>query len=319
MKTTFLVIFTFWFCLNVFSQDPVNKKPDTLLKELAENGCKCVDSINTYNKSKEEISAALSSCIDKQTGAYQMGSVLKNIDLTKETATPKTINITINTNKNSEEYKRYYYEMERYMMTNCVSMKIKIGSSDLENYYSVSKDPAAKKQYSKGIDESEKGNYKKAISYFKKALEVDSLFAFAWDNIGLCSRKLDKYEDAIYAYNRSLNLDPLGMMPLQNIAIAYKYNKQFDKAIASYERLAELDPKNPEVFYGIGQVYTDDLSDYEKGLQNICKAYVLYVRQKSPYRTDAEKMIGIIFAEMKKQGKEGRFNEILKENNINSK
>ena len=48
----------------------------------------------------------------------------------------------------------------------------------------------------------------------------------------------------------------------------------------------------------------------------MCKAYNLYIQQKSPYRADAEKVINIIYYEMKKQGKEEKFNEILKANNI---
>jgi len=319
MKISLIVLLTFCLCLNGFSQETGKKKSDVLLKELAENGCKCVDSINTYNKTKEEISKEISGCIDKQTDAYQMGSKLMDIDLSKKIGTQKTINVNINTDKNSGEYKGYYYEMERYMMTNCKSVKAKIVASDLENYNSVSKNPEALKIYSKGIDASKKENYEKAISYFKKALEVDSLFAFAWDNMGLCYRKLSRYDEAIYAYSRSLNLDAIGQMPLLNIAVAYKYKKEYDKAISAYERLAELDPKNPEVFYGIGQIYSVGLNDQEKGLENMCKAYSLYAKQKSPYRADAEKMIGMIYTEMKKQGKEDRFNEILKENNINTK
>jgi len=171
--------------------------------------------------------------------------------------------------------------------------------------------------YFKGIDQSEKQNYQKAISYFQRALKIDSLFAFAWDNMGLCYRKLDKYDDAIYAYNKSLELDPLGLMPLQNIAVAYKYKKEYQKALAAYETLAELDSKNPEVYYGIGLLYAYSLNDLENGLDNICKAYTYYIAQKSPYRTDAEKLINLIYADMKKQGKETAFDEILKNNNIN--
>jgi tetratricopeptide (TPR) repeat protein len=315
MKKTLIGILGLCICFSGLSQE---KKSAALLKELAENGCKCIDSINTYNKTKEEISTELSTCIDRQANAYQLGSKFMDIDLSKQGATQKTINISFNANKNSEEYKRYYYELERYMMTNCKSMKPKMGASDLENYFSVSKNPEAQKIYSKGIKESEKGNYEKAITCFKKALDVDSLFAFAWDNMGLCYRKLSKYDEAIYAYSRSLNLDPLGQMPLLNMAVAYKYQKEYNKAIAAYERLAELDPNNPEVFYGIGQIYSEGLNDPENALQNMCKAYTLYVKQKSPYRTDAEKMIGIIYAEMKKQGKEERFEAILKENKISS-
>jgi len=66
----------------------------------------------------------------------------------------------------------------------------------------------------------------------------------------------------------------------------------------------------------LGDVYATKLNDYEKGLEYMCKAYNLYIEQKSPYRADAEKVINIIYYEMKKQGKEEKFNEILKANNI---
>jgi len=44
----------------------------------------------------------------------------------------------------------------------------------------------------------------------------------------------------------------------------------------------------------------------------------LYIAQKSPYRTDAEKNIQAIYAEMKKEKKEDKFFEILKANNIST-
>lgn len=320
MKKALILILIACFYLNGISQE--TKKTNTLLKELAENGCNCVDSINTYNKTPQEISKEINKCIDDQVGAYQLGSKLMGIDLSEVSSKDKgktkgiEINIEINSDKDSKDYKDSYYEVERYMMNSCKSLKIKVASSDLENYYSVSKNPEAKKLYSKGVKEMEKENYAKAITYFEKAIEVDSLFAFAWDNVGICNRKLNNYDKAIYAYTKSLELDALGIMPLQNIAVAYKYKKEFDKAISAYERLAELDSKNPEVYYGIGETYSLYLKEYEKGLENMCKAYNLYIQQKSPYRADAEKIIGIIYSEMKKQEKEERFKTILKENNI---
>ena len=98
--------------------------------------------------------------------------------------------------------------------------------------------------------------------------------------------------------------------------MAYQYKKEYDKAIKSYEKLATIDKNNPEIYYGIGNIYAMNLKDYEKGLDNMCKAYNMYVKQKSPYRADAEKMINMIYGEMKEKGKEDVFNKILKENNI---
>ena len=45
----------------------------------------------------------------------------------------------------------------------------------------------------------------------------------------------------------------------------------------------------------------------------MCMAYNLYVAQKSGYRSDAVRVIQMIYAEMKKQGKEETFNKILSE------
>lgn len=293
---------------------------ETLLKELSENGCKCVDSILTYNRPKNEIAMDISECIDKQTGAYQMGSKLLGIDVSKEKAEVKNgkkqINISFNSDENSEEYKKYYYELERYMMTNCTALKEKIASNEKQSAKSFSDNKKAIEYYNKGMDEVEKENSQKAVVYFEKAVNEDPEFAFAWDNLGLNYRKLNNYDKAIECYNKSLEIDPNGLMPLQNIAIVYQYKKEYNKAIEAYGKLAELDKNNPEIYYGIGNVYAINLHDYEKALENMCKAYNLYVYLKSPYRADAEKLISIIYVEMKKQGKEEKFNQILKDNNI---
>jgi tetratricopeptide (TPR) repeat protein len=302
------------------SQEVKKLGSETLLKELAEKGCKCVDSIHTYNRPKNEIAMDISDCIDKQIGAYQLGSKLLQIDILKEKAVEKDgkkqVDISFNTNENSEEYKKYYFEMERYMMENCASVKEKIASNEKQSAKSFSDNKKAIEYYSKGMEQSKKENFEKAVEYFEKAVKEDPEFAFAWDNLGVNYRRLNNYDKAIECYKKSLELDPKGLMPLQNIAIVYQYKKEYNKAIDAYSKLAELDKNNPEIYYGIGNVYATNLQDYEKGLENMCKAYNMYVYLKSPYRTHAEKIISLIYVEMKKQGKEEKFNQILKDNNI---
>lgn len=318
-KILFLFIFALSFIKGI-SQENKKLSSEILLKELSENGCKCVDSIITYNKSKSEVAKDISDCINKQTGAFQMGSKLMEIDNLKEKAEvvngKKEVNISININENSDEYKKYYYELERYMMNNCKSLKEKIATNEKQSSKSFSDNIKATEYYSKGLDESKKGNFEKAVQYFEKAVKEDSEFAFAWDNLGVNYRRLNNFDKAIESYKKSLEIDPNGLMPLQNIAIVYQYKKEYQNAINAYEKLAKIDENNPEVYYGIGNVYAINLKDYEKGLENMCKAYNMYIQQKSPYRADAEKIINIIYSEMKKQGKEEKFNQILKANNI---
>lgn len=319
MKKAILFIFIGSY-ISITAQDSIPKSQQ-LLKELAENSCKCIDSIQTFDTPKAEVTSKINKCLDDATGAYQLGAKLMNLQDLKspeKTDQKQDINITVNINKNSNEYKKYYYELERYMMDHCPVLKEKIANNEKLSDKSFTKNPLASDFYSKGIDASKNENYKEALIYFKKALIEDPQFAFAWDNLGITYRKLNLLDEAIDAYEKSLDIDPNGMMPLQNIAIVYQYKKEYKKALKAYKKLAQLDQNNPEVYYGIGNVYTTGLNDYEQGLDYMCKAYNLYVEQKSPYRSDAEQLINYLYSEMKKQGKEDKFNQILKDNNISS-
>ncbi|NRT13676.1 tetratricopeptide (TPR) repeat protein [Flavobacterium sp. 28A] len=315
---TLFAIFSFFTQGN--AQENNTKNPDNLLKELAENGCKCIDSINAYNKNNKEVSLEISACLNKQAGDLQIRRKLLNIPdldkISKQTDEKKQIDIAINLDENSKEYKTSYYELERYLMSNCPSMKDKASSNEKVNENSVSNNKKAREYYSLGQKESEKENFKKAVDYFEKAVKEDPKFAFAWDNLGINYRYLNEFDKAIEAYKKSIEIDPNGLMPLQNIAVAYLHKKDYDNVIKSYEKLAKVDSNNPEVYYGLGNVYATNLKDYEKGLNNMCKAYNLYVEHKSPYRTDAETLISMIYTEMKKEGKEEQFDQILKDNHI---
>lgn len=323
MKKVILFLFLSSVTTNLFSQEKeVDFNKEQFLKEISENACKCIDSIDTFDKTKEITSENISQCIDKQVVAYQMGLKIADLNIKKIEEEAKTanskkeINININSNPNSKEYKEYYYELERYLTDNCNALKTKINSNDKVGAKSLSTNDLALEYYNKGIAASKEENFEEAISNYKKAVTVDPEFAFAYDNMGICYRRLNKYEEAIKAYEKSLKIDPNGSMPLQNIAVAYIYKKEYKKAVKAYEKLGELQPDNPEVFFGIGSVYTQYINDIEKGLDNMCKAYIMYIAIKSPYRTDAEKYIQVLYSEFKKQDKLEMFNAILEKHKI---
>ncbi len=252
MNKIILILISLCFYSTGFAQKKEKSEVNKLLKEFAENGCKCVDSIDVYNKSNDDVALEIGRCIDRQTGAYQMGSKIMQVsneligDM-KEEGGKKNINISIDMNNDSEEYKKYYYEIERYMVDNCPAVKEKIAQHEKQSPKSFSENPKALEWYSKGVEELKAEKIKKAIKYFENALNEDPIFAFAWDNLGLCYRKLEDYDNAIAAYQKSLDIDPRGEMPLQNIAVAYQYKGEFQNAIEAYKRLAELDKNNPEM------------------------------------------------------------------------
>ncbi|MDR1517916.1 MAG: tetratricopeptide repeat protein [Dysgonamonadaceae bacterium] len=291
--------------------DDVKKQ---LLQLPLDNACRCIDSIETTNRLPEEINREIAKCIGKQIIAYQIGMNLFYPDPSKSDST-KDVNISIATSENSPQYKKYYSEIEGYLRENCTSLRLKIASRDMINKHSISENPEAMKFYSAGQKELTNDNYREAAACFEKAVEIDSLFAFAWDNLGLIYRKLNELDKAIACYQQSLRVDPYGLVPLQNIAVAYQYKGDFEKAIAAYEKLAEIDTNNAETFYGLALTYLG-MKDFEKGLENACKSLIIYISQKSPYRSDAERLMSAIYQEMKKEGKLARFDEILKNNGI---
>jgi tetratricopeptide (TPR) repeat protein len=290
-------------------------KMDTtlFLSEYGDNACKCIDSITLARKGRTEINEEIAECINKQATLYQFIMKINNQIFGNDSSR----NITINVDKSSPGSQRYYFEIERWLKDSCKSLNRAVATENEESSSSISRDPKARDDYNDGIEWMKKENLKKALTYFEKAVKRDEKFAFAWDNIGICNRKLGNYDAALFAYNKSLEIDPSGITPLHNIPVVYQYQKKYDEALHAYEMLQQQYPKDAEGFYGAATVYANYKIDYEKALQNMCTAYNIYVSSGSPYRVDAEKIINYIFSKMKAEGKEKRFMEILKENNIN--
>ncbi|MBW8522991.1 tetratricopeptide repeat protein [Chryseobacterium chendengshani] len=306
-------------CLSFAQKTPNNKK---LIQELSDNACKCVDSIEIFNRDKSDIIKDVHGCIDKHTGALQLGSLLSTVDELSKNAPEvdgkKEVNINLDLDKDSKQYIESYNEIERYMMKNCSSLKdaVNVAESKIEK---VTKNDEALDFYHKAIEASKKEDWVEAIKNYERAVKKDPSYTYAWDNLGLCYRRIGEYDKALEAYKKSLEADPAGKMPLQNIPVIYIYKKEYQKAIDAYLKLDKVHPGDPEVYYGIGNVYFSGIKDDEKALDYICKAYRIYNDQKSPYRTDAESILSLIYKNMKEKGQTEKFKEILKKNNIDIK
>lgn len=293
-----------------------------LIRELSENACKCIDSLTASNKDKSAVVKEIHGCIDEQTRALQVGSMFSNLEELQKTAPEvngkKQINVEFNTDKNSEQYKENYNKIERSLMSDCNSLKRLINTAETkDNKFSGNED--AIEYYRKAVQFSKNEDWNNAVKYYKLALEKDPKFVYAWDNMAICYRRTGDYDNALNAYKKSLELDPTGKMPLQNIAITYLYKKEYQKAIDAYIDLDKVYPNDAEVYYGIGQIYAVHLNNDEKGLDYILKAYKIYNKEKSPYRTDAEKIIGIIYKRMKEKNDLETFSKILKKNDVQMK
>ena len=282
------------------------------LKQAASRACDCIDSVDNAEKNNNKKIDGFSACIDNVVIVYQM--MLQVSSSNKSPEKNKTINIAVD--KESDTYRNHYFQIERKLMDSCNSLKQAISSNDEARQNSYSDNPEAMKVYFEGVEFLKKEKYAECIPYFEKAVALDPEFAFAWDNLGICYRRTGKLDKAEAAYKSSLKADPSGKTALQNLAVVYQMQKRDDEAIATYKEIVKYYPDDPEVYYGIGMVYYTNKKDWENALDNMCKAYTIYVAQKSPYRSDAEQIISLIYAQMKKENKEDKFNKILKDHNI---
>ena len=80
-----------------------------------------------------------------------------------------------------------------------------------------------KKQFQKGLDYRDKGNYKKAIKIFNKVLNNDPKFIKAWEVLGLAYLKTKTHFKSIEAFNQAIQLEP------DNEKYQQKVNLQFLK------------------------------------------------------------------------------------------
>jgi tetratricopeptide (TPR) repeat protein len=318
MKTilVFLILPLFLFSQEQEITDTVLKKSITdqlsknIYKKNVDDACNCIDSISTGLPEKEK-NLKIKECIDREVVLFQtMEKMLKAINATKD------VEIGIVTDKNSREYKIYYNKFEAILFDSCTSLVSLVKSIDvISSKYSISNDARAREEYYLGIEADKKENIKHAITHYEKALKIDSLFVFAWDNLGLSYRKLNKIDKAIYAYEKSLSIDSTGKMPLHNLPVAYEMSKNYDMALKKYLEISKLYPDDPEAFYGSSRMYIFK-ENYENALEDMCTAYNLYVKQNSPYKGDAVKMINMLYHKFKEINKLDVFDRIMKENHI---
>jgi tetratricopeptide (TPR) repeat protein len=170
-------------------------------------------------------------------------------------------------------------------------IKSKVTPQDL---YCESKNEQAMQFYTGAVVLAEQGHIEKAKDLYLKAIELDSVFCDAMDNLGQLFRSEGNLEKAIHWYKKSLKIFPENPVALQNLAVAYRLQGKTKEAIAEYQLLNKVDPENPEGYYGLGTVYFD-LKQYSNAVTQFQKAEKLYSKKSSPLVTDTRYYLGISY------------------------
>jgi tetratricopeptide (TPR) repeat protein len=280
------------------------------LYEMCRNTCTDFDSIEqAINKGAEvDINKVLEEEVISIARAYSLMASLLSINT--EEKGDKQINVNMNGNANDVQL------IQEWLLDSCTAYRNLLNTKDDKSLFGSSTDnEIALKAYNNGLDKMQSKDYATAASFFEEAVKADTNFAYAYDNLGVCNRKLEKFDKAIIAYNKSIAIEPNNTMPYQNLAIIYSIQKNYNQAIKTYEALSSINPRNPEVFYGMGELYYQQ-EKYTEALNNFCKAYLMYQEMKSPYKADAESYLSKIYKVYKDNKNETEFKAILKKNGI---
>jgi len=267
----------------------------TLLEKSAPIACDCISTIGT-DISLGMKNKAIQDCM---IGSYR-----------ETDASPETYPTT------AEDVRLFYDILEEILINDCEALGTVTFSDDQVNEFSYSSNEKALEAYNKGQIAWEEQKIDKAIKWYEKAVKIDPLFVFAWDNLGRAYREVNMLDEAIIAYKESLKIDPQNRVPLMNIGIAYSYMQDWENALKYYNLLQEYHPNDAEAPYGKALIFYNN-GNLVAALENAIAAYKLYEASKSPYKNDALKVIGALYEAFLSNNKEEDFHSICEENQIN--
>lgn len=108
-----------------------------------------------------------------------------------------------------------------------------------------------------GVVLLELGRPDMALDHFKKALELDPLFADAHFHMGTALAESRRWDEAVTSYKKALELPTLTIPESanQNLGLALYHLKRYREAEQTLRFAISLDPKMQTAYYNLGLVF----------------------------------------------------------------
>lgn len=99
-------------------------------------------------------------------------------------------------------------------------------------------------------------NYKAAIEYYSKALEIEPESFNTCCSLGISFLKVDKIDEAKKYFIKANQIDPSKSEPYIRLAVLYSQNNEYGDAIKSLEKAISIEPTNPQLFFLGGTIFS---------------------------------------------------------------
>jgi tetratricopeptide (TPR) repeat protein len=122
------------------------------------------------------------------------------------------------------------------------------GSGAMISAVELNAPPKARAEYDKGTDALAKGDLKKAVEHFEKALEIYPKYGRAWNNLGVVRMRMKDEAAAREAWLKAVEVDDKLASAYLNLARLDIADKKLTLAGDRIAKAQQIDPTNVEAF-----------------------------------------------------------------------
>ncbi|MBU0677983.1 MAG: tetratricopeptide repeat protein [Verrucomicrobia bacterium] len=122
--------------------------------------------------------------------------------------------------------------------------------------------------FNRGTQYQQKGDWDRAIYYYRRAIDQDPDLSTAHYNIGCVYRAKGAMPQAKDSYINALRLDPEMTNARYNLALVYWEMKQYSAALEHLKTIIRKQPDYPSAHYVLGMIYAENSRTWEQARQH---------------------------------------------------
>jgi tetratricopeptide (TPR) repeat protein len=109
-----------------------------------------------------------------------------------------------------------------------------------------------------GAAELAKGNSKKAIEHFERAVQLNPANAVAHYNLGNGYLSQARLTEAVGQYKEVIRINPKYAKAYSNLAAAFAQMGRLDEAVENFRRVVELEPNNADAYFNLAETLANN-------------------------------------------------------------
>jgi tetratricopeptide (TPR) repeat protein len=117
-------------------------------------------------------------------------------------------------------------------------------------------------------------DFDRAISKYKEAIELDSSYTAAYNNLGVAKRKKKDFDGAIRALQKAIEISPMDIMPHNSLGNTYSEQGKYIEALDEYKIALDIDPENIATLNNKGVAWYH-LRNYNLAVSDLEKAVAI--------------------------------------------